>query len=198
MTLLTPTGLTGRVVWLGVVKDRRAGVASTPVDRVQAGFAGLEGEAHAGLTRPACVRVKRQYPRGTEIRNARQLSIVSAEELAAIAAAMGIDRLEPGWLGASMMVAGLEAFTRIPPAARLIFTAGTGVAVDMENAPCRLPAAEIEARHPGRGRGFPTHARGRRGVVGWVERPGPIALGDRFEVHVPPQHPWPPLRRPAD
>ena len=35
---------------------------------------GLVGEAHGGLTRPACTRVARQYPRGAEIRNVRQLT----------------------------------------------------------------------------------------------------------------------------
>lgn len=187
MPILTPTALAGRVVWLGRVPDRAAGLASEPVARVEAGFDGIAGEAHGGLTRPSCSRVKLQYPRGTEIRNTRQIAIVSAEELAEIAVAMGLDALEPAWLGASMVVEGLPAFTRIPPSSRLIFDGGTGLVVDMENAPCRLPAAEIERHHPGKGRNFAKHAAGRRGVTAWVERPGAIGLGERLMLHIPPQ-----------
>ena len=187
MPILTPTALSGRVVWLGRVRDRTAGLLSEPAVRVEAGFDGIAGEAHGGLTRPSCSRVKLQYPRGTEIRNTRQIAIVSAEELAEIAGAMGLDRLEPAWLGASMVVEGLPAFTCIPPSSRLIFEGGTGLVVDMENAPCRLPAAEIERHCPGKGSGFAKHAAGRRGVTAWVERPGAIALGERLTLHIPPQ-----------
>ena len=149
MPILTPTRLSGRVVWLGRVRDRAAGLVSEPTDQVEAGFDGFAGEAHGGLTRPACSRVKLQYPRGTEIRNSRQIAIVSAEELAGIAAALGLEALDPAWLGSSMVVEGIPDFTRIPPSSRLIFERGAGLVVDMENAPCRLPAEAIERRHPG-------------------------------------------------
>ena len=200
MPVLMPTPLTGRVVWLGHVRDRAAGLTSEEVAQVSAGFDGFDGEAHGGRTRPACSRVKRQYPRGAEIRNSRQISIVSAEELDEIAAAMGLATLDPRWLGASMVVAGLPRFTHVPPSSRLIFDGGTGLVVDMENAPCKLPAAVIEDHHPGLGRSFARHARGRRGVVAWVERPGPIARGDRFRLHVPPQRLYAPAleRQTAD
>jgi hypothetical protein len=187
MPVLTPTAITGRVVWLGLVRDRKAGLAADAVDRVDVTFDGFAGESHAGATRAACSRVRLQYPRGTVIRNTRQIAIVSAEELAGIAAAMGLAALDPGWLGASMVVAGIPAFTRVPPSSRLIFGNGTGLAVDMENAPCKYPAELIERLHPGHGRAFPRHAAGRRGVVAWVERPGSIALGDTAVLHCPPQ-----------
>ena len=195
MPILTPTDITGRIVWLGVVRDRSAGLTSAAVQRVTAGFEGFEGEAHGGLTRPACVRMKLQYPRGAEIRNSRQITIVSAEELAAIAAAMGLERIAPEWLGASMMVEGIPAFTTVPPSARLISQAGTGLVVDMENAPCRYPAEEIERHHPGQGLSFPRHARNRRGVTAWIEHPGPLALGDRLRLHIPPQRLYAPATR---
>lgn len=187
MPILTPTRLTGRVVWLGLVRDREAGLAADPVERVDVTFDGFAGEAHAGATRAACSRVRLQYPRGTEIRNTRQVSIVSAEDLAAIAMAMGLERLDPGWLGASMVIAGIPDFTQVPPSSRLIFANGTGLVVDMENAPCKYPAELIESLHPGHGHAFVRHAKGRRGVVAWVERPGSLALGDIAVLHCPPQ-----------
>lgn len=187
MSMLTPTPIVGRVVWLGLVRDRAAGLRSEPVERVEVGFEGFAGEAHGGLTRRACVRVKRQYPKGVEIRNARQLSIVSAEEMATVAAALGLDALDPRWLGANMVVEGIPEFSWVPPSSRLILPSGAGLVVDMQNAPCRFPAEEIEKARPGRSRGFAKHAAGRRGVVAWVERPGAVALGDAVALHTPPQ-----------
>ncbi|MFN3146348.1 MAG: MOSC domain-containing protein [Paracoccaceae bacterium] len=193
MSILRPTNIFLRVVWLGVVRDREAGLASDPVNAVDVTFEGFAGEAHGGLTRTACNRVKLQYPLGAEIRNARQVSIVSVEELAEIAAALGLKAMDPRWLGASMVVEGIPKFTRVPPSSRLVFEGGSGLVVDMENAPCRLPAEAIEAAHPGYGRRFPAAARGKRGVMAWVERPGRIALGHTARLHVPPLQLYEPL-----
>ncbi len=195
MPVLMPTDIWVRVVWLGLVRDRGRGLASEPVEAVDATFDGFEGEAHGGLTRAACTRTKLQYPVGAEIRNVRQVTIVSAEELAEIAAALALDRIEPQWLGASMVVEGAPSFTRVPPSSRLVFESGVGLVVDMENAPCRHPADAIEAAHPGHGARFPVHARGKRGVTAWVERPGRIALGAKARLHAPPQAIYEPALR---
>jgi hypothetical protein len=194
MPALIPTDFTGTVVWLGHTADRQAALESEPLSEMPLSFAGFAGEAHAGLTRPSDSRVLAQYPRGTEIRNTRQLSILSAEDLAAIAAALGLpsDGLDPSLLGASMVLRGIPDFSRIPPSARLQDEAsGTTVTVDMENRPCQLPAKPIEARHPGLGARFKAAAAGRRGVTAWVEREGTIALGAVLRLHIPDQPPWP-------
>jgi MOSC domain-containing protein YiiM len=134
-----------------------------------------------------------QYPKGTPIRNVRQVSVVSVEEMGEIAAAMGLEAVRPEWLGANLVVEGLADFTLVPPSSRLIFEGGAGLVVDMENAPCQFPAREIEHEHPGKGAGFRAAAKHRRGVTAWVEREGRIAVGEGFRLHVPPQRPYPPL-----
>lgn len=188
MSILAPTNIYGVVRYLGVNRDRAATLESAAVERVRATFAGFEGESHSGLTRPSCVRVKRQYPKGTEIKNARQLTILSVEELATIGAEMGLSApVRPEWVGANMSLEGVPELTLLPPAARLVFETGLSIAVDMENGPCKFPAEIIERRHPGKGLSFPKHARGRRGITAWVEREGEVALGDRCRLHIPPQ-----------
>lgn len=191
MPVLEKTDLTGRAVWLGLVADRPTKLSADPVDRLEARFAGLVGEYHSGLTRKSCSRVRTQYPVGTEIRNTRQVTILSAEELAATAAAMGLEHLAPEWVGANIVLTGIPDFTLIPPSTRLIFPSGASLVVDMENAPCQWPAKEIEAQHPGQGKGYKSAAKGRRGVTAWVEREGAIVLGDSCTVHLPPQRIWP-------
>jgi hypothetical protein len=45
---------------------------------------------------------------------------------------------------------------------------------------------------PGFGKSFKAAARDRRGVTGWVEREGTLALGERLRLHIPDQRPWSP------
>jgi len=193
MPALVPTDFTATIVWLGHNADRGAALESVSLDEMQLSFAGYAGESHAGLTRPSDSRVLAQYPRGTEIRNVRQLSILSAEDLAAIAAAMGLGTLEPSWLGASMVVDGIPDFTHVPPSSRLQGESGTTLTVDMENRPCTLPARVIERVHPGRGKAFRAAAKNRRGVTAWVEREGTLRLGETLRLHIPDQPVWPHL-----
>lgn len=194
MPVVERSGITGRIAFLGVVRDRQQTLCSEPLEAVDVRFEGFEGECHGGLTRPSCSRVTTQHPvRGTEIRNTRQVSILSVEELAEVAAALGLDALRPEWVGANLVLEGIPRLTLLPPASRLVFASGTVLTVDVENGPCRFPAEVIERLHPGHGTAFPKAARHRRGVTGWVERPGRLALGEAVELHVPPQRVYPPL-----
>ena len=162
-------------------------LASSRVESVRVSYAGFDGESHSGLVRASCVRVRHQYPQGTEIRNTRQISIVSTEELALIAANMGIDGLQPEWLGANLMVSGIPDFSQIPPSTRLIFDGGAALVVDLEISPCKYPGEIIERHHTGFGHLFAKAAVGKRGVTAWVEREGSIATGDAIRLYIPPQ-----------
>jgi hypothetical protein len=190
MPALKPTDFVGTVVWLGLVPDRDASLSSTKLDEVEVRFSGVDGESHGGLTRPSCSRVLAQYPRDTVIRNTRQFSVVSAEELAAIAQEMGVDRIDPEMVGASIVIQGIPDFSHVPPSSRLQTQIGTTLTVDMENRPCHLPAKVIDETHPGRGRAFKLAAKDRRGVTAWVEREGIIRIGDQMRLHIPDQREW--------
>jgi len=192
MPALIATEFTGTITYLGHVPDRVAQLSSDPLGEVFAGFSGVKTESRSGLTRPSCSRVLSQYPRGTEIRNTRQFSIVCQDELARVAAAMKIEALLPEWLGASLMISGLPDFSHIPPSSRLQTQNGTTLTVDMLNRPCVLPAPVIETHCPGKGRLFKPAAKGLRGVTAWVEREGVLKLGDIVTLHIPDQRPWVP------
>ncbi len=192
MPALIPTDHFATITWLGLVPDREAGLRAQAHDKLTLGFAGPQGEDHGGLTRPSCSRVLSQHPRGTVIRNTRQLCVMSAEEIAAIAAKMGIETLDPVYMGASMVIEGIADFTHVPPSSRLQGPSGMTIVIDMENRPCVLPAREIEADMPGRGAAFKAAAKGRRGVTAWVEREGEVQLGERLRLHIPDQRPWAP------
>ena len=191
MAMLEQTDVTGRVAWLGRVPHRdRTEIAAEALTEMPLSFAGYEDEVHAGLTRPSCSRVVGQHPRGTEIRNVRQVSIVSAEELATIADRLGLEAVDPLWLGASVVVEGIADFTHLPPSARLQGPDGVTLVVDMQNAPCNIVSKTIEEVRPGQGRGFKAAAKGLRGVTAWVERPGTLHTDDTLRLHLPTQRPW--------
>ena len=194
MPALVPTDHFATIVWLGRVPHRDAPeIDGAEADRLRLTFAGVEtGEVHSGLTRRSCSRVAAQYPKGTEIRNTRQVSIVSEEEMGEIAAKLALDRLDPRWLGATVVVRGIPDFTHIPPSSRLQSEDGATLTVDMLNRPCSLVARTIEEARPGHGKSFKAAAAGRRGVTAWVEREGTLALGGTLRLHIPDQRAWRP------
>jgi MOSC domain-containing protein YiiM len=191
MPALIPTDHVGRILWLGRVPHRdRPEIDTVALPRMALTFAGVEGEVHAGYTRPSCSRVTAQHPRGTTIRNTRQLSLVSAEELARIAADLGLAALDPAWLGASVVVEGIPDFSHLPPSSRLQAEDGATLCIDMQNRPCQFPARTIEAAAPGHGKAFRRAAEGLRGITAWVEREGVLTLGGSLRLHIPDQRPW--------
>lgn len=190
MSVLKPTAFIGEITWLGRVPAQPTQLASLPESKIFASFAGVEGEVHSGLTRASCSRVSKQYPEGTTIRNTRQFSVLSAEELSLIAVEMQLASLAPELLGASMVISGIPDFSHVPPGSRLQATSGATLVVDLQNRPCTFPARGIEVANPGHGAGFKPAAEGKRGIVAWVEREGWFAVGDRVQLHVPDQRPW--------
>ena len=193
MPALIPTDHTATVTWLGHMTARKeAAIDGVRVDSLDLGWGGIEGVPYGGKTRPSCSRVKSQHPKGTEIANVRQLSSVSAEELAQIADKMGLEALDPAWLGASVVIEGIADFSHVPPSARLQSEAGTCLVIDMQNRPCHQPGLTIARHHGEAGKGFKTAAKDRRGVTAWVERPGSLAIGDVLRLHIPDQRAWAP------
>lgn len=192
MPALLPTEFHATVVWLGAQAEpvENLVIRAAPVREMPLKFAGFAGESHAGLTRPSCSRVLAQHPRGTEIRNVRQIAIVSAEEMAAVAAELGLSDFDYAWVGAGVVVEGIADFSHVPPSSRLQGPDGVTLVVDMENRPCQEPAVTIERARPGHGKAFKAAAEGRRGVTAWVEREGVLRVGDRLRLHVPDQRPW--------
>ena len=191
MPVLIDSGYKGTIIWLGQASEEGS-LRAEAREQLDLGFHGLSGARHEGENRPSCVRVKNLYPTGTEIRNVRQLSILSEEELAEIAAEIELDTLDPGLLGANLILSGIPDFTHVPPSARLQASDGTTITIDMENRPCVFPGREIEKDEPGHGTAFKTAAKGRRGVTAWVERPGTLKVGDTLTLFVPDQRAWAP------
>ena len=156
-------------------------------DALEFTIAGIPGDRHAGYDRPSGGREKKLYPRGTRIRNNRQWSAVSVEELTEIAKSMNLPAIKPEWLGANMLISGIPSLSTLPAISMLkIFsgeTEGPVLVIYCQNRPCIYPhqameeimGHQIETQ-------FTKAAKETRGLVGWVEKPGTAHRGDRLEV----------------
>jgi len=162
-----------------------------PVAELMLGFDGVSGDYHAGQTRRSGGR-EPWYSRGTEIRNERQLSIVSADELSVIASRMDLAELKPEWIGANLVIDGIPHLSMLPAGTMLFFKGGATLKIDGQNHPCRLAGRSVadNAGMADREAGsllFPKAAKRLRGLVGWVEKPGTVATGEEISVRVPEQ-----------
>ena len=181
--------LKGRVT--AVLQAAGTDFLSSPVEGLDLDFDGISGDFHAGQTRRSGGR-EPWYPRGTEMRNERQLSMVAADELALAAAEMGIDRIEPGWIGANLVLGDTPLLSMLPPRSLMFFEGGVTLKVDGQNAPCRLAGGAIAENFPDRDAAslalaFKDAAKRRRGLVAWVEKPGRISNGEVVTVLLPEQ-----------
>lgn len=180
------TPLTGRTVRVLIGPEPKNHV-TRDMPEVKVSLEGFVGDRHAGLTRTADVRTP-WLPRGAVVRNTRQVSIVSTEELEAVAEALGVPQVLAAWLGANLELAGVPRLTQLPPGTRLLFPEDAVLVVEGENEPCRKAGRALEARHPereGLASRFVKAAHQRRGLVGWVERAGVLRPGDRVKVLLP-------------
>ncbi len=179
--------LNGIVAAVLIATDPRT-LVSTRLLEAQVTFAGFDGDKHSGLTRPSDSRTP-YYPRGTEIRNDRQASIISAEEMRQVAAALDVPEVLPEWLGANLLLSGVPSLSTLPPRTRLVFSDGVVLRVEEENHPCSGPAKVLAERYarPALASQFQKAAYHLRGLVASVERPGAIRPGDSVLVEVPAQ-----------
>jgi hypothetical protein len=164
---------------------------SREIDELVLTFEGVAGDFHAGTTRRSGGR-EPWYPRGTEIRNERQVSIVAPDELAGIAQRMEIREVRPEWLGANLVISGIAQLSMLPSGTLLFFSGGVTIKVDAQNSPCRIAGRAVAengkmADHETASLLFPKAAKRLRGLVGWVEKPGTIRRGEKVSARIPEQ-----------
>lgn len=163
------------------------------VDRLNFSFDGIDGDYHAGVTRKSGGR-EPWYPRGTLMRNERQVSIVARDELELIARQMGLAELRPEWIGANLVLDGIPSLSMLPPRSLLFFAGGVTLKVDGQNAPCKIAGSAIARNLPhdhvdatALALDFVRVAKRLRGLVAWVEKPGIIGNGEAVTAKTPEQ-----------
>jgi MOSC domain len=191
MTLLNILPFQGEVTAILSRDSRDTGFEKKATGQMQLTFAGPAGDCHAGLTRKSDSRTLPLYKRDVDIRNVRQVTLLAEEELADIAAKLGIPRIDPSWFGANIVVKSIPDFTLLPPSTRLQFPSGATLVVDMENYPCSQIAKVVERHHPGTQFNVVKAAMHKRGVTAWVECEGDVNAGDKIKIVTPPNRIYP-------
>ena len=137
---------------------------------------GIVGDRHRGFEREAWSSGDRQ-PGGTIRRNERHWSAMSVEDIAQISADMDLTRtLDAGDLGVKGTI--------------LKFASGAELVVVEYNPPCSDMGEDLAQKYTKRSgqapsaKDFLLAATVSRGVVGIVDVPGTINVGDAVEVHL--------------
>jgi hypothetical protein len=191
MPLLSKLPFTGKVESLLLRPSRETGFEKSPTGSITLRLSGPEGDCHTGLTRASDSRTLQLYKRDTEIRNVRQITILSEEELAATANDLGIPKIDPSWFGANMVLTGIPDLTLLLPSTRFQFPSGAVLVNDMENLPCSQIAEVVGRHHPEVRFNLVKSATHRRGLTAWVEREGEVKTGDAVIVWLPPNRVYP-------
>jgi hypothetical protein len=179
--------LKGRVVSLHAGKN--ADLSKQPQASLKAEIGGFAGDKHQGSVRETWEG--EWGPAGTIRRNERQWSGVSVEELAYITERLDLtEPLSPTTLGANLCVEGIPEFSLLPKGTRLVFPSGAVLLVEEYNPPCADMGAQIASKYTTRSdqpltdKMWLRPASGRRGLVGVIDFPGEIRVGDEVEVRV--------------
>lgn len=179
---------------LKTLKAIGEGFVSTQCENLSLTFEGIEDDFHSGISRKSGGR-EPWYPRGTVMRNECQLSILSQEELIEIAAEMKIERIEPSWIGANLILKGILNLSYLPSRTQLFFEGGVTLRVDGYRGPCRISGGSI-AEHVGveavnkdfkrtdLAFSFVKAAEMKRGLVVWVEKEGVIEAGEQVTARI--------------
>jgi hypothetical protein len=187
VSVVTKLKIVGRVEQLLSTVNRDDGFEKQARRSLKLLLSGPEGDCHTGLTRLSDVRTLQTYKRNTIIRNVRQMTVISVEEMAEIAAYMEMPEMNASWLGANMVTSGIPDLTLLPPSTRMQFPSGATLVIDTENLPCRQVADVIAKSYPEKGPLFVKAATHKRGLTAWVECEGEIRVGDDIKIFIPPQ-----------
>jgi hypothetical protein len=192
MTFHAPQRRTGLVRGLFQTSDPTQ-FRTLPVSSLALGFDGIVDDRHGGQTRFSGGR-EPWYPRGTEIRNERQLSLLCPLELAGIAQHLAVEDVLAEWMGANMLIDGFPHFTLLPPRTCLFFEGGVTLRIDGLNVPCRATGRSVAKHYPERPMldlAFVKAAKRLRGLVATVEKPGCVRVGEAVEARIPEQWIYP-------
>jgi hypothetical protein len=177
----------GKVVSLHAGKN--PDLSKQPQSSLKAEIGGFAGDKHRGPVRETWEG--EWEPAGTLRRNERQWSGVSVEELAHITERLDLtEPLSPATLGANLCFEGIPGFSLLPKGTRLVFPSGAVLSVEEYNPPCSDMGAQIVAKYSTRSgqaltdQSWLRPASGRRGLVGVIDVPGEIQVGDEVEVRV--------------
>lgn len=163
---------------------------TVPVQEMEVNLQGIVENKKSGFSKDSDSRDREllrdsHYPKHVEVRNWRQWSAVSPEELTDIANNLNVDLVTPEMLGANISLEGITNFTTLPRGTVFRFPSEAMLMVEEENNPCIGPGEEIHKVYPQvKPNLFQKSAIHKRGLVGVVQRAGILKVDDVVNVKV--------------
>lgn len=161
---------------------------SIPTNSVSFSFEGIKGDKHTSLT--TLSRTKHpEFNQKIEVKNTRQISIMSVEELSSISEEIGIPEIKAEWLSTNILVSGIPYLSKLPPGTRFYFSGGLILYNEGQNFPCKTAGNIILQKYPdheGIHQSFIKAALDKRGLIAWVEHPENLSVGSTMMVDLPP------------
>ena len=149
---------------------------------------GVVGDRHRGLTRKTWALTDKQ-PEGTERRNERQWSAVAQEDLDVVSKKLNLTApLAAGDVAVNLSIEGVAEFSRFPRGTTLTFAEGVVLMVEEYNPPCSRMSHFVAEQYPTRDgelladMDFIEASKFCRGLVGVVEVPGVVSVGESVTV----------------
>jgi len=172
--------LKGSVVSVHIGKKGELGKEAT--DEISSTIEGIQGDRHFGYTR---------WSKSKEcaVRNDRQWTALSVEEVDIIRQNMELRELAAETLGPNIVVQGIPEFSQLPRGTKLLFENGAIFVVEEFTDPCSRMGQHIADKYKIDANNqlikpnlFPKASNNERGLVGVIDRPGIIKPGDAVEV----------------
>ena len=149
---------------------------------------GIVGDRHRGPTRRCWEQTDKQ-PGGTERRNERQWSAVAQEDLDVVSETLNlVTPLAAGDVAVNLSIEGVPDLSRLPRGTTLTFAGGVVLMVEEYNPPCSRMSHFVAGQYPTRNgepladTDFIEASKFCRGLVGVVEVPGTVAVGESVTV----------------
>jgi hypothetical protein len=190
---------TGRIEAVYCTNDIGSFVTA-PSGTLDVDLEGIAGDRHGGLWRGAGPR-EPWLKRGFAIRNDRQLTVLSTEEMHDLALRLDVPQVPPELVGANLLISGLSRLSHLTAGARLAIGGAWGgkgqfdgqvlLRVEGYNHPCRGPGKKLAQYfdRPDLEFEFRKQATSLRGLILCVDASGRIAPGDAVVVVPPPVAP---------
>ena len=163
-------------------------LSKTAQSSLKFAFDGIVGDRHRGLTRKAWEQTDKQ-PGGTERRNERQWSAVAQEDLDKVSQALSLAKpLSAGDVAVNLSVSGIPDFSRLPRGTIFNFEGGVVLMVEEYNPPCSRMSQYVAKGHeaaagvPLGEADFIEASKFSRGLVGVVEVPGVVSVGEGVSI----------------
>lgn len=162
---------------------------SRPVDSVAFTYEGMTGDKYYGSVLLGRTHHPELSSGKVLLRNTRQVSIMSEDELEELATELGIAEVRAEWMSANLLISGIPKLSKLPVGTRFYFSGGLTLVNECQNFPCKTTARIVQEQYPNQSgieAVFIKTAFDRRGLVTWVEYPGILRVGASCEIRLPP------------